>query len=146
MKKITKFQAIDGAEFHDKVKCIDYENLIKEVKAIIDSLLPIPKMNGCDFENGHGFVQQDKESVKRVRNKLLQIAKRYITHHWIDQSLESETVHPSYAGRLISEMPFLNPLYSGWNRISNMDAQFREWGQGYFAANPDESPALKLKN
>lgn len=120
-----------------------YEALIDEVNAILVELNPIPKMGGCDWENGHGFVQQDKDAVISVRRQLLTIAARHIEHPWIVQSLENDSVDTSYAGRLISEFKFLTPLYQGWIRISNIDKQYREWGQAYFALHPEESPALK---
>jgi len=143
MKKVTRFQANDGKVFDNKARCIEYDDLLNAVSGIMLELNPIPKMNGCDFENGHGFVQQEKDAILSVRKQLLTLASKHIDHPWIAQSLNDITVHPSYAGRLIAESSFLEPVYRGWNRISNIDHKDREWGQGYFAAHPEKAPALK---
>lgn len=39
METITKFKAIDGKEFTDRVECIEYELLIERVGSIM-SILP----------------------------------------------------------------------------------------------------------
>ena len=142
MEKITKFKAIDGREFKTEKECLDYESLIAEVETIMKALKPTPKDDGCNFANGYSFVQQQKGIVKLTRLNLLNVIKRYIDHKCITQSMEDDTVHPSWVGRLVGETD-LRPLSDAWYRISNIDKESREWGQGYFVENPDKSPALR---
>jgi len=143
MEKITKFKAVDGREFKTETECLDYERLIVEVETIMKSLKPTPKDSGCNFENGHSFVQQQKKIVKLTRLNLLNVIKRYIDHKWITQSIEDDTVHPSWVARLVGGTD-LCPLSDAWYRISNIDKESREWGQGYFVENPEKSPALRM--
>lgn len=142
MEKITKFKAIDGREFKTENECLDYEKLIVEVETIMKPLKPAPKDDGGKFANGHYFIQQQKGIVKLTKLNLLNVINRYIDHKWITQSMEDDAVHPSWVGRLVGETD-LRPLSDAWYRISNIDKESREWGQGYFVENPDKSPALR---
>ena len=144
MKKVIKFKAVDGREFRSEKECLDYESLIAEVKTIMQALKPTPKDDGCNFANGYSFVQQKKGMVKLTRLNLLNVIKRYIDHKWIIQSMEDDTVHPSWVGRLVDESD-LRPLSDAWYRISNIDKEYREWGQPYFANNPEKSHVIQGK-
>ena len=142
MEAITKFQANDGTEFYHSENCIKYELLIENVKTIMSKLKPIP--DSCDFSNGSGYVQHEKEQLKTAKIALLEISKEYIDHKWIQQSIDDDSVHLSYAGRLISEYSDLRPVYKAWNRLMCVDSQFREWGQPYFATHPEEAKQVCL--
>ncbi len=136
MKSIIKYVADDGAEFTTETKCAEYEALCAEIAAVVGKLKPIPKDDGCRFANGGGFIQQDEATFREVRRGLLLIAQRVCPMKWIDESLADETVHASWAGRIIGESS--RPLSSAWNRIHCTDGTFREWGQPYYAMHPDQ--------
>jgi hypothetical protein len=53
------------------------------------------------------------------------------------QTIDNETVHSSYVGRLLGDYG-IRPLENAWYRFSCVDKQYREWGQPYFATNPDK--------
>lgn len=138
MKAITKFKAVDGKEFNSENECLDYENLIKKVNNIMKALPPLPKDEGCRFSNGEGFVQHDKTILRKVQINLLEEMKKHIDHKWIQETIDNENVHPSYVGRLIDDYG-ISPLNKAWYRFMCIDKLGREWGQPYFATNPDKA-------
>ena len=145
MKAITKYQAADGAEFATESKCAAYEALCSEVAQVVAALPTLPEDDGCDFVNGHGYIQHDADTFRRAREALLKIAQRECPHHWIDDSLaKGDEVHASWAGRIIGDSS--RPLYSAWNRIACTDKQFREWGQPYYAEHPEQAPEQRQVN
>lgn len=137
MKKIEKYKAIDGTEFNNENECLDYENLIKKVDNIMAELPPLPKDDGCRFSNGEGFVQHNKTILRKVQINLLKLAQKHIDHKWLQQTIDDENVHPSYVGRLIDDYN-IRPLNKAWHRFMCIDKLGREWGQPYFALNPNE--------
>jgi hypothetical protein len=136
METITKFKAIDGKEFTSEIECLKYELLIKRVDEIMALLPKIPKDDGCNFANGGGYIQHEKTTLRNAQIQLLEICKEYIDHKWIQQTID-ETVHSSYVGRLLGDYG-IRPLENAWYRFSCVDKQYREWGQLYFATNPDK--------
>jgi len=138
VKTVTKYEATDGAQFDNMQDCIAHEDLCKEIDSIM-STLPVRPNNphNCDFENGHGYVQHKAEVFYDVREKLLNIANRIYKHKWFDQSIKDKSVHPGWAGRIIGETS--RPLSKAWYRIMCTDKKFREWGQPYYADNPEQA-------
>lgn len=142
MKQITKYKAVDGKEFLTEKECLDYEALIERVNTIMSGLKPLPKDEGCDFANGYSFVQQSKAAFKLVKLNLLNEIKKHINHKWVEQTMEDDDMHLLYVGRLVGDYD-INPLSKALYRLMCIDKEYREWGQPYFANNPEESPALK---
>ena len=136
MKKIAKWVAIDGTEFNEEQKCIDYEKLITKVESISAKLPSIP--DTTDFSNGGGYIQHDKVVTDAVRVEILELCKEYIDHNWIQQSIDDLNVHPSYVARLLDDYN-IRPISSLWHRFWCIDKKYREWGQPYFAANPEKA-------
>ncbi len=138
MKAITKFKSIDGKEFKSENECLNYEKLIDKVADIMKPLPTLPKNVDCSFSNGKGFLQHDKSILHKVKINLLEEIKNHIEHKWIQQTIDDENAHTSWVGRLISEYDGLGPLAKAWNRFMCIDKYGREWGQPYFANNPDK--------
>lgn len=143
MEVITKFKAIDGTEFKKESDCLKYELLIKRVDDIMALLPPKPNDDGCKFSNGSGYLQHEKTVLRNAQLQLLEICKEYIDHKWIQQTIDDENVHCSYVGRLLSDYN-IKPLNNAWHRFSCIDKQQREWGQPYFALNPNEGEQVEL--
>jgi len=137
METITKFKAIDGKEFTSEIECLKYELLIKRVDEIMALLPQTPKDDGCNFSNGGGYVKHEKTTLRNAQIQLLEICKEYIDHKWIQQTIDDETVHLSYVGRVLGDYG-IRPLENAWYRFSCVDKQYHEWGQPYFATNPDK--------
>lgn len=136
MKKIQKYQADDGVEFNDKKTCEDYELLCAKVKIVMSQLPSKPDDDGCRFSNGHGFIQHTEVVVTKVKLELLDLIGTQISHPWIEQT-RSGIAHLSYVGRLLDDYG-IRPLSNAWNRLYCIDVYFREWGQPYYAINPDK--------
>lgn len=143
MRQIAKFVADDGAEFETIEECAAYEALTAEVAEVVSLLRPLPKLPGCSFENGAGFIRHDPVTFRRVRRTLLQIANRIHPHDWFTKSMDDESIHPSWACRMISEC-CPRPLDRAWMRIYCTDKQYREWGQPFYAENPDKATQVEL--
>lgn len=104
----------------------------------MSELAPLPNDKGCGFSNGDGFVQHNKVALRKVQINLLKEMKKHINHHWIQQTIDDENVHPSYVGRLVGDYG-ISPLNKAWYRFMCIDKLGREWGQPYFATNPDKA-------
>ena len=142
MQQITKWKADDGCEFAGMVECLAYESLCAQVDAIMTAFPCRPKNDGCRFSNGGGFIQLSEDVVKDVRCKLLDIIATKINHRWIEEARDMR-VHPPYVARLVGELN-LKPLYQAWGRVGCIDKQWREWGQPYYATNPDQGEQIML--
>ena len=142
MKVITKYQAFDGVEFLDSGKCEAHESNCTISDGIF-SLLPATP-DSCDFTNGGGYIQHVESDLLKVRNKFLEFVKRYSDHKWIQETIDNGfDVHPSYAGRIIDECT-PQSISKLWYRFMCIDSNFREWGQPYYATNPEKAECKKL--
>ena len=137
MKKVTRYEAIDGKEFDNEDECLDHDLLINKVNTIMAALPKQPDDGTCNFSNGSGYVQHDKATLRRTQVKILELCKKRIDHQWIQQTIDDETVDPSWVARLLGDYN-IRPLSYAWSRFSCIDKQHREWGQPYFAANPEK--------
>lgn len=136
MQEITKFKADDGTEFDSKSACLAHEALCAEIAEVMATLPKRPNDDGCRYSNGHGYLQHKPETFWKARDALLRIGNRLSPHKWFEQALADRTVHASWCGRLIDETS--RPLANAWYRIYCTDQELREWGQPYFAMNPDK--------
>jgi len=142
MKTIEKYIAKDLVEFTSKDECISYETLIDRVDNIMSVLPSLPKDDGCSFANGNGYIQHKKEVVVQVWNNLLDEFGGKIEHNWIRESKDMKA-HSSYVARLVGDYD-IKPYWKAWQRMENIDKQFREWGQPYYANNTDKIKADKM--
>ena len=136
MQRIQKFKADDGAEFTTEAECLEYEALCAEIAEVMATLPKRPEDDGCRFSNGHGYLQHTPERFWPARDALLRIGNRLMPHKWFDQALADKTMHASWCGRLIDEAS--RPLSRAWDRFRCVDKDLREWGQPYYANNPDK--------
>lgn len=136
MQTITKYKAVDGLEFLDAGECELHETNLELAQAIMKALPEKP--DSCDFSNGCGYLQHDKNTLLKTRNRFLEFAKRYSDHKWIQESIDKGfEVDAGWAGRIIGECA-PNSIYKHWCRFGCIDKYFREWGQPYYALNPSE--------
>ncbi len=91
---------------------------------IVDSLeyLPNDTLDINNFSNGACFVQQDPIVVESLKVKLVQ---HYGSYDF------------GILGRYLSDGGY--SLYKCWSRLSNCDKLSREWGQQYYAINPNNN-------
>lgn len=142
METITKYKAFDGREFVDPTDCELHETNCKLAEVIMQ---PMPdKPEGCGFSNGDGYLQHDKEVLLKVRNRFLEFARRYTDHKWVQQTIDKGfDADPSWAGRIIGECA-PSTINKHWYRFMCIDNQCREWGQPYYATNPDKAKQIRL--
>ena len=143
MKEIIKYQSNDGAEFINREDCLKYEEVCFRVSGILKRLPEKP--DTCDFSNGDGFIQHDEKYFLEARKSLLVIAGEHIKHKWIEQSINDDTVDPSWAGRLIGEIGNKS-LDKAWYRVSCTDKSYREFGQPYYVSNPDRATLNQINS
>ena len=142
MEIITKYKAFDGVEFFDETECRLHEVNCDTARHIMSALPARPE--GCDFANGSGYIQHDKELLLKTRNRFLEFSKRYTTAKYIQQTIDMGfDAHPSWAGRVLREV-LPRSICKHWYRFETIDEAFREWGQPYYANNPSEAKQVRL--
>jgi hypothetical protein len=143
MKAIIKYQAKDNCEFINEKDCIEYEQRIDRVDAIMARLPKPPENDGCNFANGHGYIQHDKETLKSVWNDLLDEFKTKIEHKWLDESKDM-IADASWVARLVGDYD-IKPYWKAWNRMSNIErTTCREFGQPFYATHPDKAELVEI--
>ena len=141
MKTIVKYVAIDGKEFTGQLDCEDYEQLIETVNAIMAKLPYVSE--DTVFHNGSGYLLHPMSTVKEVRNEILEICKKYIDHHWIQQTIDDYNVDPSWVARILSDYN-ISPLSKAWYRFKCIDKDGKEWGQPYYVTHQNEAKQVQL--
>lgn len=142
MKKIIKYKADDGREFLNEDECMEYETQERFIKSII-SVLPEPP-DDCGFSNGEGYIQHEPVIVNAVKTQLLREALRHSDHKWLQESIDKDDIHPSWAARIMGDCVKSNALNRAWYRIQCIDNRYREWGQPYYANHPGEAKQICL--
>jgi hypothetical protein len=145
MKELTIYVANDGTRFDKESDCLEYEKHCRIVYGLLYPLEDTPKDDGCSFANGHGYVQQEENVVKRVLNEVLEASLEVCDYKGTQQKLKGEDVHLSWIARMLSERgPMCRPYYEAVMRFMNIDAQSREWGQSYYALHPGEGGQVRI--
>lgn len=143
MKEIIKYIAEDGTEFYESDKCRLYEKTIENVKTIMSQIEARPENDNSQFVNGYGYIQHNKDTLLNTRNELLYLIMKENNHPWFKQTIDKGwNAHSSYAGRIIDEMN-IKAFNSAWYRFMCIDEKGREWGQPFFANNPNQAPYQK---
>ena len=132
MEKILKFKAKDGLIFDSEDKCLDYEKIVDLVELSLRNLDDSEEYNkDCSFSNGSGFLQHSEKLVIQLEKDLIDICNKYFNPK------EPFERFNHYVGRLIddSNTKCLNKMSY---KLMCIDKLNREWGQPYFANNPDK--------
>ena len=139
IKEIKKFVANDGSEWVDVDKATQREALLKQIDELLKPLGDVPQNDGCRFANGEGYIQQDKFIVAQIKLDLIKLtAKELNDPSWLESKVNFMNL-----GRWLDDSG--NPLYSAWGRLINIDDHGREWGQAYYALNPDKATFIKIR-
>jgi hypothetical protein len=126
MEEVIKYKALDGSVFNTKKECLDYEVIIAKVNSIMCGFVKRPESS--DFTNGKGYIQHDISTVNK--------AKKDITDY--GNKLFNSSCGFGFIGRYFDDSG-KKCLYTAWGRLNCMDDKGREWGQGYYAVNPDKA-------
>lgn len=149
IKTISKYVADDGSEWNEVSKAAFRNALIASVNMAMDNLKVRP--DNIEFANGHGYVQQDAESIKRCKQVLFEIANQDgVLKWWIDGQKEKFgstdesflTTDPGWFGRMLDGSHA--PLSRAYARFGCIDSQNREWGQPFYANHPEEAEVMEV--
>jgi len=127
MKAITQYKAEDGTVFSDENQCAQYEKTCKKLDNIMAFMGPVPRDKGCTWTNGGGYIPHKPADVENAKNQLLVLAR----------SMGIDAQGFGILGRYLDDSGN-KAMYSAWGRLFNCDSQGREWGQGYYAYNPNK--------
>lgn len=130
MKAITRYLSDDGSTFNIEADCIKYERLSKKVDKLMKGLGKEVEDEGCEFGNGGWYVQHDKQIVKKAKENIVILAKKEL-------KIEENYKFGSFIGRYIDDSG-VNCIKNAYSRLQCIDIKGREWGQPYFAFNPNK--------
>lgn len=152
MKQIAKWAADDGSEWNSADDANRRDELIKAVHQAMLPLGDLPKEDNCRFQNGHGYIQHSAQAVEKAKLAIHELAKpKAILGWWFGDQIAKHgkthlelalKVHPSWHSRMLDGGH--QPLGSAYYRFQCIDKDNREWGQPYFANNPDEAENIRL--
>lgn len=135
MKVITRYQSDDGKyEFLTAEKCMAHESLCAQINSIMWVLPELPKGN-LEFSHGEGYIQHNRLAFEKAKTDLILLANEKFPNSKKAASIEAMM-------RFYVEG---TPFYAAFDRFSNTDSEYREWGQKYYQLNPD-SRILKQLN
>jgi len=141
MKPVTRYEANDGAIFTTEEAALKRDAIIEQVKEAMRLMPDLPKDENCDFANGDGYYQHDLKALESTRKMLLEVFKSNgFADNWAalkNVTYEQWQVHPSNFIRMIDGS--CSPLEKAYYRLWNIDAQGREFGQPYYANNPEKA-------
>lgn len=134
MKVITKYVADDNTEFNNYDDCAKYEAIANELSSVLNGLFECKR---TDFQSGYGYIQHPKGTRTRLENSLKGIASRYFNNDF------SESSANGFMGRYINDtgLRCFNRLLT---RIQCITAEDREYGQPYYAFNPEKATNVLL--
>ena len=137
MKIIKKYQALDGREFVDEAACLNHEAILRNIEMVMSHLVKSP--DSCEFQNGHGFIQQRPSDVELVKNAIIDM---WGSDDQIKEEARKHSPRFSILGRIFDDSG--SPLRKPWYRLCCIDDHYREWGQMFFAINPDQGEQTRL--
>jgi len=139
MKAITKYQAEDGREFADRDQCLNHEAILRNIDVVMRRLVKSPDTN--EFQNGRGYIQQDAAAVELVKNAIIDM---WVGDKDICRGARQYPARYSILARIFSDCN--SPLKEPWHRLCCIDDRYREWGQMFFAINPDQGEQYSLNS
>lgn len=125
----TKYKAEDGTIFDQISKCQSYEQQCLQIDYIMAFMGLEPEDPSCRFANGGGYIQHSIEEVNKARTAIMKLGMAILN---IKDSPGEYMI-----GRAFDDNNN-KALYNAWKRLWCCDAQGREWGQMYYALNPEK--------
>jgi hypothetical protein len=142
----TWFTTSDGARFSDNAKAEAHQALIADVEAAMAPLRPRPVDPSCNFANGGGYLQQDRDAVHTAKRALWRIfcGRPSLKFAWEGkQGIDPLTVHPSWVCRMLDGSH--DPLGEAYSRLWCIsDVTYREYGQLYYSTHEREAKQVAL--
>lgn len=141
MESIIQYKAKDGRIFNNEENCLTYEQQLDKIEKIMSGLFDRP--DSCDFINGGGYIQQEKNNVDKA---IIDLVKASGVCDHIANSLEFNKNPFTYRNGIIGRYLDDNDSFicKHWLRFRCMDDNYREYGQPYFASNPSQAKQINL--
>jgi hypothetical protein len=143
----TKYVTEDENQFDSPIDALKHELLLYRVNDALSQLPPRPK--SMEFSNGKGYILHNRYVAMNAYLQLVGIARDYI-----GEEMREVESRPGFKGWGIETAEWFdfhfsrvgdNPTLShAFYRFRAMDSSFREWGQIYFALNPNEGLNVRL--
>jgi hypothetical protein len=136
MKEIKRYVADDGTEFIDATACRMHEAYVEHIGIATRGLPARPE--NIEFTNGRGYVQHEPEAL--LQSAWRAVCRIAASHHgpdFADAPFRSQRVIRTLWEATPAEFAFVH-------RITCLDEQYREWGQPFFALNPDNAESICL--
>lgn len=140
MKAITQYRAEDGAIFNTPTECENYERLALDANRIMEAWRPLPDNDQCNFANGGGYYQHDPVLVEETKQRLMSLAETA----GMSDIPRLRGCHFSHFLRYLDDADRLRPIREAAYRVMCCDERAREWGQPYYANNPDKGKQIQL--
>jgi hypothetical protein len=137
MKEVTKYIAEDGKLFDTPRGCREYEKLCEDLESIMKLLFPTPRDEHCRFANGEGYIQQNEEAVNKCMLEIVKLVPALRAYNPSTFKEDPFKCRHGIIGRILSDMS--SPAYHYWCRFMNMDEDYREFGQCYYALHPEKA-------
>jgi hypothetical protein len=143
MEVVTRYIAFDGKEFTGIADCMQYEANCVMAENIMRGIPDVAR--GYDFANGGGYIQHDLRDLLKTRNEFLEFCRRFTKHKWLQETIDKGwNAHSSWVGRILEEcLP--HSICRHWYRFYCIDNDGREWGDPFYANNPQKAKQMRLK-
>lgn len=135
MQAITQYKAADGSIWNKAADAIARDMQHEQVTNIMARIGA--KRHYSDFSRGYdqnGYVQHDLITLRNIKAELIALSRLHSGYLEGRTDTELMSAHPSWFHRIIDDS---SPLSNAWSRMCSIDDQGREWGQAFFAYNPD---------
>lgn len=131
MKTVTIYEAPDGSRFNTQSECFSYESMLDILEAV-----KAPLGNATPDSNGSNFIQHEKAAVRKFDAAFEKVIRTYFGKECADLYHQFPR---GFVWRLLSDRqhPFNDAVCKAGYRRQCIDERLREWGQPYFAANPN---------
>lgn len=152
---VKKYKSFDGLMFDDMHKCSEHETVMRDIKDVTATLEPIP--DDMDFTNGHGYIQQFPVHFNFAKAQALRLAIKYtpdnedkINGYIKEYTLNARSYshEPGAFLELMRKLKYLGTkrqvIIFLCDRFCQTDTKYREWGQMYYALNPEEGKQICL--
>ena len=137
MQTVTRYKANDGTEFTNAVDAVDRDALLIEIEKA-NAIMKRAVDDGCSFTNGHGYIQHTPEEVNQFHIAVAVL----IRLEYNDEHAQTFLKNPRGIIHRILDDPKC-PLGRTMNRVFCIDDRYREWGQPFYAMNPDQGDQVE---
>jgi hypothetical protein len=145
MKKITitTYKSFFGYHYKTKEECWKHEKIQHQVFEILSPLKRIPPELLTDWYNSGGYIQQDINVVKDVKDKFLLFLKTLINRRDFD-NLYDATLKQENSGKYLGGIFYYldntdyRYLMSDIDKLICIDKDGKQYAKQFFMLNPNE--------